>query len=201
MGKRYKDITKKRFERLEAIEYDHTGKNGHAFWKCRCDCGNYCIVKYSDLTAGHTKSCGCLKSDVSRVLGKQIGKKYGKIYGKENLKKVDRCRGGTQAHNYKHGLRHTRIYKVWTGMKKRCYNQNDKDYEYYGGRGIKVCEEWKNSPEKFAEWALSHGYDEHAQYGECTLDRIDVDKDYNPSNCRWITIADQQRNKRNTKKP
>ena len=94
----------------------------------------------------------------------------------------------------KHGMRNTRLYSIWHGMKERCYNTKHKFYKHYGGRGIKVCEEWKNDFQTFADWALSHGYADNL-----TIDRIDVNGNYEPSNCQWATNAEQQRNKRNSK--
>ncbi len=81
-------------------------------------------------------------------------------------------------------------------MLQRCNNTNKKNYGHYGGRGIKVCTEWQNSFDAFRDWAMSHGYNPDAKRGECTIDRIDVNGDYCPDNCRWITNAEQQRNKR-----
>lgn len=92
----------------------------------------------------------------------------------------------------KRGLKscYPRIYKIWQGMRQRCNNPNDKDYANYGGRGIRVCEEWDNSSKEFVKWALANGYD-----ATLTIDRIDCDGDYRPDNCRWATMTQQQRNK------
>lgn len=90
-----------------------------------------------------------------------------------------------------------RIYLVWYGMKHRCFNPNDKDYADYGGRGITVCDEWLDFS-TFCEWAYSTGYDDTAPRGQCTLDRIDVNGNYEPSNCRWVNMTIQRRNTRNT---
>ena len=92
----------------------------------------------------------------------------------------------------KHGLCHTSLYAVWTMMKQRCNNPNNKEYQWYGARGIKVCEERLNV-ETFYEWCMNHGYKEGL-----TIDRIDTNKDYEPSNCRFLTRAEQQSNKTNT---
>ena len=93
----------------------------------------------------------------------------------------------------KHGLYGTRIYREWQGIKRRCYYKKDNAYSYYGGRGITVCDEWKNDFMAFYNWAMANGYSE-----VLTIDRINNDGNYEPNNCRWITQKEQQSNKRNT---
>lgn len=96
---------------------------------------------------------------------------------------------------YKHRIEdHKSLWSRWNGIKRRCSNENDERYHQYGGRGIKVCEEWLVSFDNFAEWALSHGYTD-----DLTLERIDVNGDYCPENCKWITLQEQAFNKRGTK--
>ena len=87
-----------------------------------------------------------------------------------------------------------RLYRIWTEMKRRCENSDRPNYRNYGGRGIKVCQEWKNSFETFREWALSNGYSD-----ELSIDRIDNDDNYEPSNCHWVTDREQSNNKRSNK--
>lgn len=95
--------------------------------------------------------------------------------------------------NIKHGCEGTKIYRLWSYMKERCYSENHKSYKNYGGRGIKVCDEWLEA-KTFIEWCFKNGYEEGL-----SLDRIDVNGNYEPNNCRFITIKEQQRNKRNSK--
>lgn len=92
----------------------------------------------------------------------------------------------------RHGKRRTRLYNIWCCMKKRCYNKNYTYYHNYGGRGIKVCEEWLNDFQAFYDWSMSHGYSD-----DLTIDRKDNDGDYCPDNCRWVNRKSQNRNSRN----
>ncbi len=94
-----------------------------------------------------------------------------------------------------HGKRHTKLYYVWRGIKTRCYNKHSKKYDVYGWRGIAVCDEWRNDFMNFYDWAINNGYKDGL-----TIDRIDVDGNYEPSNCRWATQKQQQRNRRNNRK-
>lgn len=97
---------------------------------------------------------------------------------------------GKDNYKYRHGMAKTYLYRRWVGMRRRCYLKSEREYERYGGRGIKVCEEWKNDFIPFMEWALSNGYDE-----KLTLDRIDTNGDYEPNNCRWVSRKEQNNNK------
>lgn len=93
----------------------------------------------------------------------------------------------------KHGKSHTRLYHIWQGMKARCTNIGSRDYSDYGGRGIRISKEWENSFEKFYSWAMSNGYKDNL-----TIDRIDVNGNYEPLNCRWVDVKTQNRNKTTT---
>lgn len=142
-------------------------KSGHRAFLCECDCGNRKLIEPVHWERGIVKSCGCKRSELlSEILSKE---------------------------NPVNGIR---IYRVYMGMKSRCYNPNSDSYRNYGARGISVCDEWLNDFWKFYEWAYANGYDENAEWGECTIERKDVNGNYEPSNCEWITIQQQQRNKR-----
>lgn len=94
-----------------------------------------------------------------------------------------------------HHETNTRLFKIWSGMKERCYRVNHTHYKDYGARGIKVCDEWLDNFISFKTWALSNGYDD-----TLTLDRVDVNGNYEPSNCKWSTVKEQMNNKRNNHK-
>lgn len=95
--------------------------------------------------------------------------------------------------NKVHGMRYSRLYNIWTQVTQRCTNKNNTRYDQYGGRGITVCEEWMDF-KVFAKWARKNGYEDNL-----SIDRIDVDGNYQPSNCKWSTDTEQQRNKRNSR--
>lgn len=95
--------------------------------------------------------------------------------------------------NKTHGLTDTRLFHIWSNMKQRCYNKNAKKYPNYGHRGITVCDEWRNDFMNFYDWAINSGYSDNL-----TIDRIDVNGNYEPNNCRWATLQQQARNRRNT---
>lgn len=159
-----KDITNLKFGRLTAMYVSGKSKSRECIWHCKCDCGNEIDVVGSSLRNGNTKSCGC----------------WNKECPKPNTKK--------------HGMTNTRIYNIWKSMNQRCYNKNAISYKHYGGRGIKVCSEWRGNDGflNFYNWAINNGYSE-----ELTIDRIDNDGNYEPLNCRWETNINQQNNKSN----
>lgn len=95
------------------------------------------------------------------------------------------------------GVYYKRLYKVWCGMKERCHNPKSRDYRYYGAKGRFVCDEWKNDFIAFEKWAMANGYNENAEYGECTIDRINNDLGYYPDNCRWVSAVENNKNRPN----
>jgi hypothetical protein len=159
-----KDITGERFGKWTVLSRAENNKEGRAVWVCRCDCGTVRKVIGKTLISGKSSCCGCTR--------------------KENASKA------SSRSNTKHGMRKTRLYTIWQSMKGRTKYPSTNSYERYGGRGIKVCEEWEKDFTAFAQWALSNGYSD-----ELTLDRIDPDGNYEPSNCRWATWSQQARNK------
>lgn len=160
------NLTGQRFGRLVVVRRSDRGYRGGTIWECRCDCGAVTHVYANHLKSGVTQSCGCLARELS-------------ISSKQR-----HCETGS------------RLYRVWACMKTRCYTPSNTSYERYGGRGIGVCDEWRNSYEAFRDWAYANGYNPEAKRGECTIDRIDVNGDYSPDNCRWVSNSVQQRNKR-----
>lgn len=157
------DLTGRRVGRLVVL---HQGErvNGRIGWVCQCDCGNTKTVSAYVLRKGLTQSCGCLRSETSR-------------------KKAT-----------KHLMCDSRLYDIYHNMKKRCYNSHSDHYKWYGAENKGIYEEWlgKDGFKHFADWALSHGYND-----SLTIDRKDNSKGYSPDNCRWVTPKQNCRNKRN----
>ena len=157
----YKDLTGKKFNMLTVQSFAYI-KESHAYWNCICDCGKTSVVCGSRLISNRTRSCGCLGPGLSRT------------------------RNATQ-----NGASKTRLYRLLYGMRDRCYNKNGKDYKNYGGRGIRICDEWLQNPNTFIQWANDNGYK-----NGLSIDRINVNGNYEPNNCRWVSAKTQANNRR-----
>lgn len=155
-----RDLTGTRYGKLLVVSMaDNKGR--FTQWNCLCDCGNATVVATAHLTNGHTKSCGCLRSETASI-------------------------------NFStHRKSNTRLYRMWRNIKTRCENSKCNHYHLYGGRGIHICDEWRNDFSAFEEWALNHGYQDNL-----SIDRIDVNGSYTPDNCRFVTMKEQENNKR-----
>lgn len=157
------DITGEKFGRLTAISPVGKDKRGNVLWLCKCDCGNECKRPVSELRKRNNHSCGCS--------------------GREHLRKMSDG-------NITHGKTGSRLYGSYKAMMSRCYRAKDIHFHAYGGRGITVCEEWKNNSKAFIDWALCNGYSDNL-----TLERINVNGNYEPHNCTWIPMKEQYKNK------
>lgn len=172
------DLTGQRFGKLTVICENGRKYHSAAVWLCKCDCGREVSVLAGSLRRGASTSCGCAQN--KWLSERKIAEKHG------------------GARTTPHGGKE-RLYRVWCGMKERCYSPKHNRYENYGGRGISVCDEWRDNYSAFREWALAHGYTPEAPRGACTIDRIDVNGDYCPGNCRWVDNKTQCNNKRRPK--
>lgn len=157
----------KQFGRLTVIGIHGKDKRGSTLLSCKCSCGSLTTAKAYQLRNGCKKSCGCLQKEIGKI-------------------------------NFtKHGGAGSRLYKVWIGIKKRCYSKRCISYKNYGARGIKMCSEWKEDFGSFRKFMLSIGYNENSKFKEQTIERIDVNGDYEPSNCKLVSMKEQNLNKRN----
>jgi hypothetical protein len=157
------DLVGRRFGSWLVLHNTGERRSGHLLWRCLCDCGTERDVSGSNLRNGVTKSCGCKES-----------KRVSKVFGIHRVSKHP-------------------LYHIYMGMYYRCYEEHDTSYESYGGRGIYICDEWRENPDKFFEWSLNNGW-----APGLSIDRIDNDGCYGPDNCRWTTMKEQNKNRRNT---
>lgn len=166
-----RDINNQRFGRLVAIKIT---KNSHykrgIVWLCRCDCGNLVYVLGYNLKNGTTHSCGCLQIECAKKTGRE-------------------------ASGYKHGGVYTRLYRIWAGMKRRCLGKTSTRYRYYGKQGIQIYSAWKTDFSNFRNWAMANGY-----ANNLTIDRINHNGNYEPSNCQWLTRSENTKKQHRDKK-
>ena len=133
----------------------------HIYWKCICECGCVTVAEAGNLRAGEISSSGCLAHEL------------------------------TSARARTHGHSTERLYNIWIGIRQRCNNSDYKLYKWYGGKGVKLCDEW-NDYSKFREWSYANGYEEpkpgQSKGDMMSIDRVDPDKAYSPENCRWVSL-------------
>jgi hypothetical protein len=154
-------LTGSKFNRLTFISKQPTNRNNHAIGIFKCDCGNTCELRLTRVVNGVTKSCGCLKKESAKTMGKS---------------------------NITHGMKKTSEYRIWAGIKSRCYNPKTSQYKNYGAIGRVMSEEWKNSFVAFLRDMGKRPSNKHS------VERIDNSKGYSKENCRWATSKEQTRN-------
>ncbi len=166
------EITGQKFNRLTVLKCIGSNKHKDKIWLCQCDCGAFIPASTNSLRRNNTKSCGCLQKEKASETFKALNETHG----------LSRDKNGKK----------NRLFRIWTGMKTRCLNENDKAYELYGGRGIDICFEWLNDFSVFHKWSIENGYSD-----VLSIDRKNNDKGYYPYNCRWVDKKCQANNKGN----
>jgi len=221
---RFVDLTGKRFSRLLVVSFHGLDQKRDAIWMCRCDCGSEKLLKGYRLNFGHFKSCGCLRRKKTKnipvettkfVFTDYIGKRYGRLTilsfrspinqrypscickcdcGAEVSKSFRKLENGVGkscgCSRIKRGRsKQSPAYVSWSHMKTRCLNPKYEFFKDYGGRGIAICDRWKNSFDNFLQdmGERPPGY---------SIERVDVNGNYEPSNCKWIPVRDQPKNRR-----
>jgi len=210
-------LTGRRFGRLLVLGLAAQGNRGHRRWICECDCGRRALVQTSNLTSGTSQSCGCTWHERRDLTSQRFGRWTVLGSSASRRERWDcRCDCGTTRSvrgstlvagesrscgclqreiaaaltKETHGQSRTALYGTWNMMIQRCTNPHVERYPLYGGRGIKVCERWRND---FAAFAADMGPKPSPQH---SIDRTNNDGDYEPGNCRWATRSEQQRNTR-----
>ena len=166
------DLTGQTFTRLLVLSEAERGKDGQIYWNCICDCGNTKKVRSDHLRNRSIASCGCLKKETTAIIGK------------------------TTIGSLLHGDSRTYLYTTWCGIKGRCFNKNRSRYNDWGGRGITMNEQWKNSYPEFKEYVIKNLGERPKGY---SIDRINNDGNYEPGNIRWSMPHEQQNNRRKQK--
>ena len=214
---RHEDVIGKKFGLLTAISHAGYKRNQEQIL-CKCDCGKEKVIDYYKLISGHNTSCG---DRIHKIKYDLTGKRFERLVairpyfkkGSDGALWECKCDCGNTAIVSAHNLMRsggtkscgclkkernerkeskTRLYKIWQNMKNRCYNSLVPAYKHYGGRGILVCDEWLKY-DNFKQWALANGYND-----KLTIERINVNGNYSPENCKWITMKTQCINKRTT---
>lgn len=160
-----------KFARLTILSFEDRNRQYDSLWKVRCDCGNEFIVRGGVLKNGHTQSCGCLQREQTSKSRTTHGLSRNPLTGKRD-----------------------KLYRVFAGMKERCYNPHHDMFRYYGGSGVSICEAWLNDYSAFHQWAITNGYKEGL-----TIERVNTFGNYEPSNCKWIPMSEQSKNRRNNR--